>query len=239
MQSRNLIFIHIPKCAGSTLNKIIKSQFPNKAIYKIDPKVEKNLNIIGARTKEENRNVRCLMGHMSFGAHKFLMGSSTYITMVRHPVSRAVSLYNFIKRKDFHPLHNFVLSNNLSLEDYIAYEKSNSWNNAQTSMLCGSTKSATPSLAKAKSNIKNYFAAVGTMEKFDQSLDLFKNKLDWEISSYESINMNPQKTDTDVISDQLIELIANTNHLDMKLWEFSNSLLEKEFFYKQKSLSTV
>lgn len=232
MQSRNLIFIHVPKCAGSTLNKIIKSQFPNKAIYKIDPKVEKNLSIVGTRTKEENRNIRCLMGHMSFGAHKFLMGSSTYITMVRHPVTRVISLYNFIKRKDFHPLHKFVLSNNLSLEDYIMYEKNNGFNNVQTSMLCGTTFNSIPSLAKAKSNIKNYFAAVGTMEKFDQSLELFKNKLDWEVSSYESVNMNPKKTNTDGISEQLIELIANTNHLDMKLWEFSSGLLEKEFFYK-------
>jgi hypothetical protein len=232
MNENNLIFIHIPKTAGSTLNKIIKSQFPNKSVFKVDGlKGDKSIEELRKLDKKERNKIRCVTGHMNFGVHKYLPRPSNYITVLRNPVDRLISLYYFILRQTEHPLHESIVSNNLSLEDFVNSDLASlNLYNVQTRMLSGSKVKPEAQLNLAKKNLQKSFIAVGLTEKFDLSLQLFSEKLGWQVNQYTSVNVTqnrPQKSD---IPQHIIQLIEEKDSLDMELYEFAERLLVEGFF---------
>jgi hypothetical protein len=240
MHKNNLIFIHIPKTAGSTLNKIIKSQFANKSIFKVDGfKEGKSIEELKKLDKKERNKIRCVMGHMNFGVHKYLPRSSNYITVLRNPVDRLISLYYFILRQKQHPLHESIVSNNLSLEDFVNSDLTSlGIHNVQTRMLAGNKVATEAQLNSAKKNLQKYFTAVGLTEKFDRSLELFSEKLGWQINEYKSINVNQNRPQRAEVSQHIIQLLEEKNSFDMELYEFADRLLIEGFF-KEKPQAPV
>ncbi len=237
MDKKNLIFIHIPKTAGSTLNKIIKSQFPNKSIFKIDAsKEEKSIEELKKLNKKDRNKIRCVMGHMNFGIHKHLPRPSEYITVLRNPVDRIISLYYFILRKQDHPLHERLVATNMSLEDFVN-DESIAFNiqNVQARMLSGKKVETVTQLNLAQKNLKKHFVAVGITERFDDSLVLFSEKLGWEVNEYKSINVTQNRPQRSEIPQHIVQLIEAKNAFDMELYEFADRLLVEGFF-KQKGV---
>src|SRR3989344_9024690 len=109
------IFLHIQKCAGSTIRvHIERSLKPGEYIFLYDGEYfdvrEKQLKhfTIGKRreemalylsqlTNEQKRRVRVLYGHrVYYGIHRFFPGrEARYLTFIRHPTVRTLSLYNY------------------------------------------------------------------------------------------------------------------------------------------------
>jgi len=62
-----LIFLHIPKTAGTTLHTIIERQFPPNAIFSIDWKhVATSVNELKNISPSKRQEILCLRGHMPF-----------------------------------------------------------------------------------------------------------------------------------------------------------------------------
>jgi Sulfotransferase family len=229
MPARNLIFIHIPKAAGTTLRQILKVQYPNKRWLQIDgsrPKESfaefKNQDI------EQRKEIRCLFGHIPYGVHEALVGDSQYITILRHPVERVISHYYYILRKPSHYLYREVAGRNMSLQDYITSGlSSQELKNGQTWLISGKDNNNLESLAVAKQNLQQHFIAVGITEQFDRSLAIFQQKLGWDKINYESANVTPNRPQRDEISPEIVSLIEKLNYLDMELYDFANSLFTK------------
>jgi len=47
---------------------------------------------------DASNSIRFIRGHFEFGVHKYLYRPYTYITMLRHPIERAISWYYFVKQ---------------------------------------------------------------------------------------------------------------------------------------------
>jgi hypothetical protein len=73
---------------------------------------------------------------MRFGLHKFFPQPCTYITILRDPVDRVISLYYFILRNPDNAVHNEVVSKNMSLKDWVSSGITTLVNNNQTRFLC-------------------------------------------------------------------------------------------------------
>ena len=76
----NTIFIHIPKCGGSTLRDIMHREYGNAGehvwvIHRTD-----NIPDFLALPEERRRKIKVLIGHGRYGLHKYLKGESLYIT---------------------------------------------------------------------------------------------------------------------------------------------------------------
>lgn len=101
------IFLHIPKTGGSTIKYHIKKNFKEEEIFEVDnlkspedsweehrKKIRKylvNLN------EEKKKKLRVVIGHNCFyGIHKSFNKESRYILFLRNPVSKIISMYNFI-----------------------------------------------------------------------------------------------------------------------------------------------
>jgi len=235
-EEKLLIFLHIPKAAGTTLYGIIEHQFPHNAIFTIGGvNIQKSINEFKNLPKKERQKIRCLRGHMPFGLHNYWTQSAIYITLLRHPVARIISHYYYVLRTPGHYLHNKVTSKKMSLSDYVDSGVSPELTNGQTRLISGVEKVDSVNgnepvsadiLEVAKRNL-NHFAAVGLSERFDESLILFKRLLGWKNIFYVEQNVTRSRPSIQEISRQTIRIIENHNKLDLELYEFAKQKFEQ------------
>src|SRR5437762_9140275 len=118
--SEAVIFIHVPKAAGSTLNRLIEWEYPLFEIYSIDPVFFKfSWAHLQRLSKKRLRRTHIFKGHMLFGLHAILPQPATYITVLRDPVDRVISAFYFMRGYKLHPLYWKFKFQNWSLEDFV------------------------------------------------------------------------------------------------------------------------
>ncbi len=97
MDREALIFLHIPKTAGTTLNRIIERQYSPFAIFTMDPyRIRATAERLKRLPEGRRRRLRVVRGHLFYGIHEFLPQGATYITMLHEPLARTLSAYYFI-----------------------------------------------------------------------------------------------------------------------------------------------
>ncbi|MCQ6274865.1 sulfotransferase family 2 domain-containing protein [Bacillus sp. V3B] len=216
-----VLFLHIPKTAGSTLKSILDNQYTS--LERMDYYGGDFSKFINAA--KNNPNLKCINGHFRFGIHKRIQKPFCYVTMLRHPIERVLSTYYYIKRPN-HTKNNMV--KNMSIEDFVASKEA--WanhmvSNLQTTYVSGSTP---PNLEVAKKNLEQYFDVVGITEMFDQSLFLMKKSFGWKNIDYKSENITKNRPTINEHSKEVIDLITQKNQLDLKLYKFGKYLLNQK-----------
>ena len=227
---KTLIFQHITKTAGTTLKRILAKQYYPKTIITL----QKNLNhpdlndvLIDdfiAYPPHIKENIRFIRGHFEFGIHRHLSRPYTYITMLRDPIERAISWYYFVKQNpDSVDYQKFVVNSD-GFEDFV--RKGYGGTNSMTRVLL--TKEQLKGAADdeqclqyAKSNLESYFAAVGIVEKFNESLILFKEVLGWKyLPVYIKENMTQKRPRKDDLSASTLETVREKNWADIELYNY-------------------
>jgi FkbM family methyltransferase len=238
VRTQTLIFIHIPKAAGSTLSTIIKNQFSEDHIFQVngtDP--APSIQQLKTLDREDKRSLQCVMGHMAFGLHETLPQAATYITMLRDPVERIVSHYYYVLRSPHHYLHQKVTTENISLLDYVEMNLTPvELDNGQTRIISGqadfSNRTTAPpvteaELRQAQDNLENHFSVVGLSERFDESIFLLQRVFGWNNISYERTNGTPGRPNAGDLPENVIRRIQQLNELDMALYETGKRQFER------------
>jgi len=226
---RSLIFLHIPKAAGTTLHRIIERQYHADACFSIDgANVYESIETFKQLSEPERESITCLKGHMPFGLHVHLSQPCAYVTILRDPVERMISHYYFVLRSPHHYLYEQVTSQNMTLEDYVRSDLSPELHNGQTKLLAGNEKMPPPHMLEvAYRNLREHFIFVGLTEKFDESLVLMKRRLGWSRIYYTQINVNPNRPPKSEISDSTVRAIERNNEKDLELYAFARQLFEE------------
>src|SRR6266568_9196610 len=95
--SEALIFLHVPKSAGTTLNRLIEWEYPLFEMYSVDPVLFRWSRARLWRLPQRRlKRFRVFKGHMPFGLHEVLPQPATYITVIRGAVERVISAYYFM-----------------------------------------------------------------------------------------------------------------------------------------------
>ena len=112
-----IIFLHIPKTAGSTLHTILQKQYPGDQLchLKGDPHIDTAITNFKSMDSTQKKQIRLLTGHFEFGIHQWLPQTAVYFTLLRHPVERVLSYYYFILRNPEHPRHEEMSRNKTSV----------------------------------------------------------------------------------------------------------------------------
>ena len=78
MDHRALIFLHIPKTAGTTLNRIIEWQYSPFEIFTMDPyRIRATPERLKRLPEGRRRRLRVVRGHMFYGVHECLPQGAT------------------------------------------------------------------------------------------------------------------------------------------------------------------
>ena len=68
---------------------------------------------------ERRRAARAVTGHLHYGVHRHMPQECDYITMLREPVARVVSMYRFILGNPRNWLHDEVAGSGMGLEEFV------------------------------------------------------------------------------------------------------------------------
>ncbi len=236
--SRTVIFIHIPKAAGTTFYQILHRQYRLEHTWHIERGPNQaSIDAFRKLPEEKRTKLSCICGHMTFGLHKWLHQSATYLAFLRRPVERFVSLYYYARDNPGAPLHNEIVQNNLSLEDFVQRHIKMNTTNLQTRWISGCVDfdSVMPpyddlpsnALDLARENIESYFTVCGLTERFDESLLLMKKILGWKSVVYMRRNVSKRRPSKSELPSSTIRLIEKSEEQDLALYEFANRRLSE------------
>jgi len=226
LDGKALIFLHIPKTAGTTLNRIIEWQYSPLSIFTMDPyRIRATPERLRKLSEERRRRLRVVRGHLYYGIHRALPQGATYMTMLREPVARFFSSYYFIQRRPLHPMHRKVTTERIGVEDFIRLTPRRQ--NLQCSLIAGIKNDGTSDgrvLEQAKENLEKSFSVVGISERFEESLMLMARTFGWQIPFYENRKVSKMRPQ---VESGAVEMIREYNRLDLELYEFGKKLFEE------------
>jgi len=222
-----LIFLHIPKTAGSTLHTLLNGNFPARRVRNVFAAThdEPEVLALAALDPAAREQIRLLKGHMPFGLHRYLPQRARYMTVLREPVARVISQYFYVRRNVQNPHHAQVISANMSLGEFVSSGISPGMNDGHVRWLTdqirtvpfGRTTAA--ALDEARANISEHFALVGMTERFDETILLLRNLLGWKHEpTYERENVARTKHKDVAISTADIDTVREFNQLDIQLY---------------------
>ena len=272
--NHTILFLHIPKSGGTTLTSCLTNCYYNKeatiseigenpllkhfyegdifyypiGFYKDPPNWFPNYVI----PILNSQRLRVVSGHFSYGIHKHIPAQTKYITILREPVERIISLY-------YHLLSTKIISKKISLEQFIEGIPDEGWlvnlikwhpiipefheseirkyskcivDNDQTRRISGIEtlfgKCNESMFLSACENITKNFELVGLTEKFNETLLLLSSRLGWKNEmQYLPKLVNKGKPRIDQIPDYLLAKIDQLNYWDRKLYDFVKRLFEK------------
>jgi len=220
-----VVFVHIAKNGGSTLWQMFRQMFGAAGVQRVvSPKrlmTENNAQLRQILDNPQAIHGRVLGGHVCYMPE--YVQSYRHITLLRDPVERRVSQYFHILRKTNHPHHAWLAKPDLSMEQAFAQLKDNEHIRY---LVTGFDRPVTrDDLEQAKVYLEHHFAAFGILERYNESLMLFKRTFDWPTPYYLVKNTGTNKPKR--ISDEARRIAAERNALDIELYEWACDLFAR------------
>jgi hypothetical protein len=228
-----VLFLHIPKAGGSTLGEYVYNQCcaPNASDddplnagvayldygFIKDPELVVPEHVVNLLSR---RDLRAVIGHFWFGLHEHITRPCRYITLLRDPLERVVSLYYYAKLQD-----------TVSLEEFARKPPFREVDNDQTRRLAGVNppvgECTSAMLDLARENLRGHFDVVGTTERMEDTIARLNVKLGWnrEVVSYPR-NVNSERPKSSLLTPEAVAAIRARNELDYELWRYASELLD-------------
>ncbi|MGO1117959.1 hypothetical protein ACTL6U_04615 [Rhodovibrionaceae bacterium A322] len=148
--SNVIIHIHVPKCAGTSLNAVFKRKYRDRYLQYVnvtawehylktqteareagqavdDVAVERAETLLtnwktylNATPAYRDEHYDAVCGHLYWGHHENFARQVKYVSIVRPVVDRIVSFFNFLQSRPEHPGHASLKENLCSLNDLSA-----------------------------------------------------------------------------------------------------------------------
>ncbi|MEK6805813.1 MAG: sulfotransferase family 2 domain-containing protein [Pseudomonadota bacterium] len=222
--SAPLIFLQVPKTAGVTLTNLVLRHFRSNEIYLTRGDVNAAVARLKALPEAARMRIRCLKGHQAFGLHEYLAPGARYITMLREPVARIASHYEFVRKRPEHYMHPQLVERNIqTLADYATSRITGELHNGQTRLLAGVWDDRPldeAHLVQAIANLEQHFDWIGLMERFDESVVMLALHMRWANVLYRVSNVGARWRASS-LDPEVSRLIEQENTLDMQLYEYA------------------
>ena len=227
-------FLHLPRTAGTTLDSILKNNFPPEKILSIYDKADYEKNRYQSR--EFLESITLIIGHLLLEQTNppTLYGMPVRVfTFLREPVARLVSEYDFLRSWKANHLYSFLNENKVSFREYISSQERRLFyrgKNFMTRCISGRSFMDDPypeeALEYAKEMLEKSFSFFGIQERFFESLIMLGDILGLDNILHEKRNSLEEGSRTR-LDEEDIALARQLNLADMALYEFALELFDK------------
>jgi hypothetical protein len=229
-----IAFLHLIKCAGTTLEAILRRQYGDSRIIQFGSvqDAEKKLDRFEGLPDGERKQIHVLMGHFNVSQRSRMPSKATCITMLRDPVDRIISEYYYILAHSEHEFYDKVAGKKLSLTEFARSRTYQTLDNQQTKYLSGVGKLkhgeySAEAVALAKKNLAETFAITGLTERFDESVILMKRIFGWQTPYYVREKVTPNRPPRETVPEDAIECIRKYNRMDLEIYEHASRNFEE------------
>jgi hypothetical protein len=228
-----IVFVHVPKSAGTAFANYLKENCgdPDRALLAFygDYSMYKGL-----------KDVPVVAAHAHYREMSQVFPGASFVTWLRHPIARAISQYKSWHNPDnlhAHWLENMpkesfehvYFAQKATFEEFVFSDHPEivaNLRNVYGGMIGSEFMKSHRVLASAKENLVRRFRFFGLVERFDESMDLFRDSFGWSAEfkdEAEHANRSKQEVRPSV---KAIERLLEMNQIDMPLYEFACLLFE-------------
>lgn len=218
-----LLFMHAPRTARTTVGSILAEQYgPARVRGPCDHDRE-----LLALPQAKRDALACVFGGFGFGIHRHFTRRCKYVTMLRDPVDAVVSCYFSVKNDPRHPWHGALVAQRMTLREYAEGGECGHTDNYQLRFLTGRARGARIGRAElelAKHLLVEGLATFGLVERFDESMLLFKRSFGWKTPYYVRQNVGQRPEDLRTVTNEDRLVVACRHALDRELIAFARDL---------------
>ena len=229
-----VLFMHIPKTAGTAFREAIAQNFLLSEIAYLYPTPPGFLvSDLRALPLDQRRRFRMIMGHFQFGMDEALPQKSEYITIVREPTARVLSQYAYLRH--WQPeLVSDASGRLLTLEQVFEARLSTDFDNTLVRCFSGVYERDYPPgtlteaiLDEAVANMRTRFSVIGHQEASSQAFAQLQEQYGWSADhALPSVNLGALYSSEEPGA-QLEAAIRHYNRWDFLLYERINEAFPK------------
>lgn len=214
-----LVFVHVPKCAGTTLRPVITSHYYLADVILSYPNGTDDVDL----STLLNGHAKCYYGHFYMDIH-IVPENFVCVTVIRDPVKRIVSHYYYVVRETTHWQNRLVADNDFSLADYaLGVDNNNNreLDNGQLRQLAGLPVDLTIDeavFAAARSKVLRTYALVGATENLNDFVSRLSQLMVWQQPA-QFVKLNAGNYETAMIPQEIVRAIRERNKWDQRLYE--------------------
>lgn len=253
-----LIQFHVPKTGGTSLSSMVKHAFRKEEIFESINEGEEvygGLSLITfecckerlfGRGPEGLKRIRYLSGHLPFGVHALFERPAKYITVLRHPIERVISIFHFNSQYNNRYAREGRV---ISFEEFVESRRDINLHDYQVRLLSGAPELDAPAplspsdevlpsaavekrhLEQAKRNIEEHFLAAAPVDQLTDLGLMLRIIYGWPMRHLfnEYKNRTKARPRQKEIAPQLLRIIEDCNRHDIELCEWAT-----ERFARQK-----
>jgi hypothetical protein len=227
-----VLFLHLPKAGGQTLGELVDFHardraapggvLPGGVAYLTYGFLKERPLAVPAHVLPllGRGDLRAVLGHFWFGLHEHVARPSVYVTALRDPVERVVSLYYYTR-----------LDESMTLDEFVAEPPFREVDNDQTRRIAGvdpEVGGCTPAMLRTAQENLRRFAVAGTIERLDETVVLLERRLGWRGSfAWHPRNVNPERPALAALPRRTLAAVRRRNELDLELWRYASQLMDE------------
>ncbi len=215
MHKKKLIFIHLPKCGGTSFKSVLYDLFGFENVLKIwDPNFGATASVEGFLNLDLEKigSYSCIAGHIQYPLVREKLGKEILAeykvcSIVRDPISRFLSLWNYSIQNPNLPNYKEVTQR--SIEEYASYTT-----NQQCRFICGEANAE-----RALTTIDSEYDCVFTLNSYKLTVDNLCREFDHSLKAHKIANKSVKVISESHLSQATKEYIKNQNIQDSILYE--------------------
>jgi hypothetical protein len=230
-----LIYFHVPKCAGTSVSDFLQREFGKDLVKSPATYIDYNI------TPSNYNKFKVYAGHLYYDQLSLLPRGGSYMTILRNPGSRLISLYNYFKSLDISKSKNMVAANlaqKLDFHDWlecgnpeVIHDTSNAIvrHFAPKSFFFDQTPACRQNILFASQQFANQFSLIGFSEYLDTTMDIAKQTFEFSqpFESLKFLNKN-NYNGFSFSKSRLKNFIQNDCSLDLDFLSYCVSIFKRQ-----------